>query len=517
MRTITKPASIIFFLLFILSSCSKDEIIKTPPPPPGDGNSGTIPPPAVEKSSVHFIANADLTGQPYHSSNLRASVSIVNEKGEEVAKDKLLTLSLPNPVKTQSLELPVGNYKLTSFRMEYGSVQTHFVTPVAGSAKASLVQHPLALDFKVEKNAPNEINVEVVRVQQGEKPQQFGYPSGAFDYGQQDANPYMKVRIKAIMRIGDIVYDSVPASLIISTWNSKGEMSTTYGQLAAGVNEVQVLKAAVKYEFNVSKWGTNDAMTLDRADVDENTIYTLGGYRQAKKLKSERVYKLVNGVDVPESKTDYFYDASGKLSRIDYWLKKKDNTSYLAMSDAFEYTGGRASRVVRTTEDIETVLTVTSFGYDNSGKVTTIAQKDNGFETKATVAYLHSPGPQIAIHYTYPGKAVDMNYTMSFTGGNMTASTAATAYGTTESGSYRYDFNINPYVHMKWPNLFLSNNSINNVTAQYKYYVGSSPVADPYSFVYTYDADGYPTQVIKNFKSPYTGNYLFSTKTVFVY
>ena len=518
MRTITKTSSVILFLLFILSACSKDRIIQPPPTTPGNGNGGTPPPVPADKALVRFVTTADLTGQPYHTSNLRAVVTIVNEKGEEVAKDKLLTLELPNPVKTQNIELPVGNYKITSFRMEYGSVNTHFATPVSGSAKASLVQHPLALSFTVEKNSANEIAVEVLHVQQGEKPQQYGYASGAFDYGQEDANRYMKVKLKAIMRIGEIVYDSIPAALIITTWNSKGEMTTTYGHLNAGVNDVQVLKAAVKYQFVVSKWGTNDEMILNRQEIDEATVYTLGGAKGAKKLKSETVFKQVNGVDVSESKNNYFYDVAGELSRIEYWLKKQDNTPYLAMTDVFEYTNGRATRIVRTNEENHTTMTVTSFGYDYSGKITSMVQDDKGFKTNASVEYYPaSIIPQIKIHYTYPDRSFDMNYYMSFTGRNMTESSAVTSHNHSEQGRYSYDFGINPYVHMKWPNLFLSNNSLHNITSQQKQYYGSYPVADPYSFNYTYDSDGYPTQVIKNFKSPVTGNYLFSTKTKFVY
>ena len=517
MRTITKPASIILFLLFILSACSKERVIQPPPQIPGSGNGGTPPPVPVDKALLRFVANADLTGQPYHSSNLRAVVTIVNEKGEEVAKDKTLTLSLPNPVKTENIELPVGNYKVTSFRMEYGSVNTRFATPVSGSAKAALVQHPLALSFTVEKNSANEIPVEVLRVQQGEKPQQYGYASGAFDHGQEDANPYMKVKMRAIMRIGEIVYDSIPAALIITTWNSKGEMTTTYGHLNAGVNDVQVLKAAVKYQFVVSKWGTNDEMILNRQDIDEATVYTLGGNKGAKKLKSEIVYKKVNGVDIAESKNNYFYNVAGELSRIEYWLKKQDNTPYLAMTDVFEYTNGKAVRIVRKNEENQSTMTVTSFGYDYTGKITSIVQDDGGFKTNASVEYYTYLKPQIKIHYNYPDRTFDMNYYMSFTGRNMTESSSATSHNNTEQGRYSYDFNINPYAHMKWLNLFLSNSSINNVTSQQKQYSGSYPTADPYSFNYTYDNDGYPTQVIKNFKSPVTGNYLFSTKTVFVY
>jgi len=512
-KSITKPANLIFSLLFLLSACSKDDIRKPVPVPPGNGGA---PPPVVEKGVIKFTTNADLTGQPYHSSNLRAVVSIVNEKGEEVAKDKVLTLTLPNPVTTGSIELPVGNYRLTSFRMEYGSVQTHFASPITGSAKASLVQHPLALSFKVEKNN-SEIAVEVLRVQAGEKPQQYGYPSGAFDYGQEDANPYMKVKIRAIMKIGDVIYDSIPAALTLTTWNEKGEMATTYGSLKAGVNEVQVLKAAVKYDFLVSKWGTNDAMTLNRKDVDEATVYTLGGSKEAKKLKSERVYRQVNGADVPESKNDYFYDAAGRLSRIEYWLRKKDNRPYLSMTDAFEYTNGKATRIVRTNEEDKSVLTVTSFAYDNSGKVIGISQNDNGAQTNASVEYFFNTRQEVKIHYTYPGKTNEMDYYMNFSRGNMIQSTATTSNHNGESGRYDYDLNINPYLHMNWPDLFLSNSSKNNVTFQSREYHGAYPVALPYSFVYSYDGDGYPKEVVKNYRSYSTGNYLFSTKTVFVY
>ena len=513
MKAITKPTRILIFFLFILSACSKEKIIPTPQP--GNGNGGGTP--VVEKVSMRFVTNADLSGQPYHSSNLRAVVTIVNDKGQEIAKDKLLSLTLPNPVQTESIELPVGNYKLTSFRMEYGSVNTHFATPMAGSAKASLIQHPLAMDFKVEKSSANSIPVEVLRIQQSEKPQQYGYPSGAFDYGQEDANPFIKVKIRAIMQIGDVIYDSIPASITITTWNNKGEMNTTYGHLNAGINEVQVLKAATKYEFVVSKWGTNDAMTLNRRDVDEVTVYTLGGSKAAKKLKSERVYKQVNGVDVPESKTDYFYEAAGKLSKIEYWLKKKDNSSYLAMTDDFHYDNGRVVRIIRRNEVSRSTMTTTSFTYDNVGKVTAISQDDDGVLTNASVEYFHYTRKEVKIHYTYPGKTNDMNYYMTFTGGNMTESSAVTSNNNTELGKYDYDFNINPYIHMDMPNLFLSNTNKNNVTTQRKEYHGSYPAADPYSLQYTYDADGYPTQVIKNFKSPINGNYLFSTKTVFVY
>jgi hypothetical protein len=187
------------------------------------------------------------------------------------------------------------------------------------------------------------------------------------------------------------------------------------------------------------------------------------------------------------------------------------------MTDAFEYSNGRANRVVRTNAEDQSVMTVSSFDYDYVGKVTSITQNDNGFETNATVEYSYTSTPGIKIHYTYPSRTFDMNYYMRFRGGNVIESSAATSHNNTEVARCSYDFNINPYVHMKWPNLYLSNNTLNNMTSQQREYSGSYPTAYPYSFVYTYDADGYPSQVIKHFKSPTTGQHVFSTKTVFVY
>jgi hypothetical protein len=509
MSTITKSTTIIILLLGLLSACSKEKIIQVPP---AGGEGHPIPP--VEKSFIHFSTNADLTGQAYHETNLRAVVTIVNARGEEVVKNKPLSLSLPHPVKTESIELPVGNYKLTAFRMEYGAAYTHFAVPVAGSAKAATIQHPLALDFKVEKNSNLEIPVEVLKVQPGERPEQYGYAAGTFDSGQQQDNPYLRIRLKAVVKIGDISYDSIPAYVRITTRNNNGQPGITFKELRPGANEIQVSKDASGYDFILYKWGLTDTIHLNRNEVDESQVYILGTSKAAKKLKSERVYKIINGVDVADTKTDYLYDAAGKLSKIEYWMRNKDNTPYLAMTDVFEYSNGKATGIVRTNEENQSIMSSTSFSYDQNGKVISIAQNDNGIQTNATVAYYNN---EVKMHYTYPGRSYDMNYYMRFSDGNMSASSASTSNNSTELGAHNYDLNINPYIHMKWPNLFLSNSSKNNMTSQQKEYYGNYPVAYPYSFTYSYDADGYPKEVVRAFKSPTTGNPVFSTRTLFIY
>ena len=506
-----KPFQLLFFFLIIFSACSKTDLEK-PRPNPLPGPNPT-PLPVGLPGTIKFHATIDLAGNPYHSSNLHAVVSISKTSGEEVIRDSTLILDLSNNVKTASIQLPEGDYKLTSFRLVYGSVNTHFAAPFAGSDKAVGLQKPLKMDFKVYKNVLTEIPVEVLRVLEGETPQQYGYPSGAFDNGQSDANPFLKIKMKAVMQIGDVTYDHIPASLRITTWNDKGEMTTSYGSLNAGVNEIQVLKSATKFEFQVSKWGTHDAITIERQDIDENTVYILGGSKEAKKLSSERVFKIVDGKDVADTKTDYFYDHTGKLIKIDYWTKKPDNSNFFSMADWFIYDGDRLTKIKRVNIADNTTLKETLFTYNAQGKLTNMVEKESGFETAAIISYLPA---QIGIQYNL-ASGHTLNYNMEFDKGNMFFSTASNSNSSFEQGRYSYDTNINPYHHMNWPTLFLEHSSKNNVTSQQKQFTGSYPTATPYSFMYKYDTEGYPVEVIKNYRSYPSGNYAFSTKTVFVY
>jgi hypothetical protein len=110
-----------------------------------------------------------------------------------------------------------------------------------------------------------------------------------------------------------------------------------------------------------------------------------------------------------------------------------------------------------------------------------------------------------------------MDYVMTFHGGNVIEANAFILGNSSEMGRYDHDTEINPYAHMNWPNLFLSNSSKNNVTAEYKTYFGNHPVSLPYDFKYSYDGDGYPTQLIKKYQSYGGYNYMYTTKTVYVY
>lgn len=490
----------------IFFSCSKEPLIPSPAP----GN--PTPTPA---GNVSFLTDQNLAGAPYHSSNLMAVVTIASMNNEIVANEKTLALDLGSKVQTANLQLPVGKYKLTRFRLVYGSVNTHFATPVAGSAKAAGIQNPLALEFSIAA-AGSIVPVEVLKVNPGEGPHHFGYPAGSFDNHQEENNPYMKVKIKAIMQIGNVLYDSIPASLTLSTWNSAGEMSTSYLSLKAGVNEVPVLKTASKYRFHISKWGTTDEMTLDRQNVDTTTVHILGGSKAAKKLKSELTYALINGSYLPEGKTDYVYNNEGQLFRIYRYLRNATNTPYLSMAEHFQYDGHQLVKISRY-DDKNLLLGYTTFTYDQQGKVRSMSHLESGQQTNATVDYLFSPGQEVAIHYTYPGQSYSMDYGINFSGGNILATTSFVSGQISETGHYDYDQQINPYAHMNWPDIYLSSSSKNNMVKQYRTYHLHMPLAEPYDFSYTYDADGYPKELVKKFRSVPGNQHTKTTKTVFSY
>ena len=105
---------------------------------------------------------------------------------------------------------------------------------------------------------------------------------------------------------------------------------------------------------------------------------------------------------------------------------------------------------------------------------------------------------------------------MKIKGGNKFEDSATSLNGG-ESGTYQYDFNINPYAHMNIPNIYLSNLSKNNLVAQEKSYSGAIPSSEPYKFEYQYSEDGYPTELVKNFKNYLTGEHLFKIKTIYTY
>jgi hypothetical protein len=493
-------------LVTLFCACSKDQV--KPVPVPGHGHT----------TSVYRLVVDNLVGISNPQDGLYAIASITNEQNQEILTDKKLPLSYDGKYSSQDLELPSGKYKLTKFVLFDQKNKVQYAAPVTGSEKAQAVSKRLSISFSLGNMNVLNVGVEVLSVLAGELPVSFGYPAGTFNEGTADNNSNLRIRLKTVISNGDVVYDSIPASLRLTTWDERNEWSIRNIELEPGTNEILLPKTAVKFKFQVWQWGHTDEMSLLKKDVDTNTVYIIGGSRAAKKLKSELVYTLVSGSYKADSKNEYSYGTNGKLNRITYYLKRKDGTPYIAFTDAFSYAGGRVENIVKVDENGAAIST-TFFQYDAQGKLVSMKQKDNGAnEINAAVTYMPATGSQmVQINYTYSHNNIQLFNNLTMTGGNMVKMEAATTNMKSETGLYQYDFSINPHANMGWPDLFFSRQSKNNVIGQQKSYSGNYPTADPYKFEYKYDDYGYPTELIKSFKSPITNQHLFITKTVYNY
>lgn len=509
--TLARFIGLLALLSISFISCKKENDIIKPNPAP------------ATKSNLYQFVIESLPGAPSSgTTGLYAQVMVVNEQNQTVLDNVKLPLQFDGSYKSSGLELPDGKFRVVKFLVNNEVHKTVFVAPITTSIKASQVSKPLYISFNLPQRALVPVEVEVLKREDGDSPESFGYPSSAFD--QVDAppppdqgSPNFKIKIRPYFKIGDIMYDSIPTRLTVFITDNNGQVTTKQLSLAAGTNIVEVPKAATRYQFRVSKWGITDELILDKYQVHEESVYGIGGSRAAKKLKTELVYKLVNGAYIPESKMEYLYNASGNLFRINYYKKRSDGQTYLDKYDLFDYEQGRIA-IIHHLKGNEEFLGAIQFTYDQDGRVKTMKQNENGAETRGEVTYYNIPGSFVAnIKYNYSDHYYTTNYSLMFRNGNAAELQSATSHGSSEMGYYHYDFNINPYVHLKLPSLFLSYESKNNLIDQLKTYVASHPEAAPYTFAYTYDADGYPTQLISEYWAPGTNTRLYTLKTVYTY
>lgn len=349
-------------------------------------------------------------------------------------------------------------------------------------------------------------------------PKDPGTPSGN---NGQPATDSAVLRLKMAIKVGEVLYDSIPFSATITSFSGATQVARQDYTLSAGTNTVTLYGTHDRYLIRVSKWGITDEKTVTKQDLQG--VITLGGSKMAKKLQMEESFTFIpaDGSYRPQGKTVYKYDGAGRLSRAIYYQKYPQHAELqLTLVDKFVYEpNGRLDRIDRFDAHRDTTVvpaSFTAFNYDGQGRVAQIYNNQTT-ETAARVSYgLENGFATISLAY-YFGNNASMNYTMKFRGGNKVADGAGSSTGAGESGSYTYDSNINPYVHMAWPDLYLSHESRNNVVAQQKSYGGAYPSGDPYKFDYQYDADGYPTSKITTYRSVFTGADLYTTRTVYTY
>jgi len=335
--------------------------------------------------------------------------------------------------------------------------------------------------------------------------------------GNENPDSTFVLKVKAVFSIGEIIYDSIPASVQLTSWDSSNSVYHKQIDLVAGTNTLRLTKAHARYRLKLSKWGITDEINFTKTEVQEGTTLSLGGSKTAKKLRQEEGFVFAAGAYQQDKKTIYNYNANGTLRQIDYYQKKPQHSELkLYHYDQFVYNGNAIDKINRFDENGVNVG-ATVFTLNGQGKIISMHQHSYGTDTYASVDYGSAAGvSEINIDFLYNnGHALE--YKMKFRGGNKAEDRALSSTGGSEGGTYGYDFNINPYTHMNMPDIYLSNLSKNNVISQQKAYSGSIPSGVPYKFDYAYDVEGYPTELIKHFKSYVTGQDLYKTKTIYTY
>jgi len=510
--TILKLTLFFFLGNLLLISCRKaDDLVKPVP---------QTPPPVLSRSFQLTIDS--IPGERVAPiNNLFALVNVVNERNDTVLNNRKLPISFNGKFKTQELELPAGNYRITKFWLINEDNKVRFVTPIANSARANTVSRPLTISFVLPQPVVFIVPIEVAKVEATDTPESFGYPAGSFNQvpnNPGEGNTFSKIKLRLAIQVGDIRYDSIPGTVLYSTWDENQQVNGKYVPLAAGTNEITISRLATKHHFRITKWGSVYELTLAKNEVKEGSMYVLGGSKQPKMLKAEITAKLIDGKYVAESKTGFAYK-NGKLAGIEYYLKRADNSPYLAMKDQFQYNNDRLERIDRFDEKNQQSGS-TSFAYNAAGKINGIVEQANGIRTTATVDYFYSAETglnEVSFNYSYSHNNNSMRYYQRYHQGNLLSDNSTARNNDTETGQYDHDNQINPYAHMGWHNLFLSHQSKNNLVRQYKTYYGSYPVAVPYEFIYKYDSEGYPIELIRHYRSGVTNQFLYTTKTVFSY
>ena len=504
MKTINLKLIGLFILLAGLSACNKEEIFEPVPA-------------SQEMNTFQIVVDTLPDGTSYDSSDLFAFVSIVNDKNVEVLSNKKLGISFNGKYITEKIKLDAGNYQLSSFLISSAAGITRFATPHSSSLRSAEIQKPLNISFKLQNADLLDVPVEVSKIQTGDKSENFGYPSGTFKIQNIDAGDFIKVKLQAVISIGDINYDNIPAQFRISSWDTQGVLIVKDTLLAGGANEVLLPKSRVKYQFKLSKWGISDEMTLTKEQLTEGVIYTLGGSKAAKKLRLEEQFNYTSAGYRASGKSVYSYNPDGKLQKIEFYDKLPQYSDLrLSWSKVYISTYGKLSRINYMIDQ------GAAFGYleltYNAERTKIVGMKEISYDQSADVSVEYSyPSGYARINFDYVfANGRGMEYTLKIKAGNKIEDSALGVSGG-ESGTYRYDFNINPYAHINLPNIYLSNLSKNNLVDQQKNYSGSIPSAEPYKFEYTYDEEGYPKELLKSFKNYSSGEHLSKIKTVYTY
>lgn len=467
----------------------------------------------------------NLSEQWNASKSLTAYVTVENPKTPEMQIKLTVPVLFENQCSTPVVKLPKGAYKIQRLIINDDSGATQFATPIAGSSKAGQIAKPLSVALVLEEKADKEVRLEVLAVGSTDTPQSFGYPAGTFGKKTGSDEPAMdkRVIIRPHIKVGDVMYEYIPVQLIVKSWDAKGEMDYKIHYLAAGPQEIYLSAKAVRFHLSVSKWGAYAERDLLQSEVKEHDVYDLGASVTARKLKSVAEAKIVGGTTTPQTKTDYEYFVNGELMQRRVWGKKADQSTYLMQKDIFHYTSGNISTIESYDESNQLHKKLTA-RYDDKGRVVALEETTGADRISVTAGYFpldtYSGTEQAyridAQYQLENGKYTDY-YAKTMSAGRAIHEVYVSHNGGREESFNDFDSSINPYVHLKIPDLLFNQYTRHNMVFPRKQYSGGRPLHEAYDFKYTYDEHGYPKELLTKYRSTQTRLDTYMIRTVFVY
>lgn len=506
----------VFTLLIFFAACKKP--VETP---------GPVDPNPTDTSTQRAfrLVFENLENYPSIPNHLTAEITVENMQSSAGEWNIHIPVAHGEKYASELVKLYKGSYKIKKLILRDSAGAALFATPVAGSTKASAVARPLSIPLVLDKKIEKSVAVEVLLINSTDTPESFGYPVGSFGNNGQGGGTDKLIFIRPIIKIGEVIYDSVPVQLIIKSWNDKNEMTYNVHYLDAGTNGVHLSAKATRYQLSISKWGTYDEMLLNKSDVQENTVYDMGGEIAAQKLKTVYEYKLVNGVSTPLTKTDYEYNADGSLRQAQVWGKRADMSAYLIRKDLFDYSGNKITSIRSYNETNDLIKNTTAL-YNATGRVSGMQEIQGNHTTSATMLYTPfdtrsglTQDYQLDVKYTHSSgsSAKPSTHSKTMKGGSVLQDFTTSPNGDWEEGYYDYDFCINPYIHLGLPDLSGNQYIKHNIKSQLKTWYGAYPEFEAHAFSYTYDSKGYPTEQLVGYRSYGTKAATHTIRTVFVY
>lgn len=498
MKKIMMPFALAMMAMITITSCRKttEEAV----PVPGSVDQTTY---------LQLSANGVQLGQ----GQLYALVSVNNEQGQEVVSNKKVTLDYIQGVyKTDRIILAKGSYTLSKFIVTTASDTAVYAAPKPNSAKAALVSKPVSIPVSITETGVTTAAVQVLKVEAADSPASFGYTVD--DFGKL---AFKELSVKLMITVGETVYDSLPGKLVVDASSIGGQHWIREIELQEGVTQIRVPENYETFSFQVAKWNTSAQKTLSKTELGNTTQLYLTAVRQPKLLVEESTF-IENGAGlIPDTRTEYLYNANNRLSAIKFYQKQLQSSNLpLTSQYQFVYNGMQLDTIKRFNPDNNTLTGFSGFTYA-AGKIATVSNGSYDQTTNVIFNYSQFNSKQIISADYLFNNGNSMTYTMQFRNGNLVSDKAISSTGGGESSVYSYDSYINPKNQLGYPDIFLSNSSKNNRLLEQKIYSGSFPSIIPYKTEFIYNADGYPVEEYVSYKGYTSQQHVYRIKKVYRY